>query len=90
MNNTKLSQKSTYNSAARLTSIKFDNSDILKIIRSLNVNKAQELDVISVRMIKMCDELLVQPLSIIFRGCIDTSVYLDTRKKSGIFSVQKR
>ena len=67
VNNSKLPDKITYNSAARLTSIKFDNNDILKIIRSLNVNKAHGHDGISVRMIKMCDESLVQPLSLIFR-----------------------
>ena len=78
------------NSAARLTSIKFDNNDILKIIRSLNVNKAHGHDGISVRMIKMCDESLVQPLSLIFRGCIDTGVYPDTWKKSNIVPVHKK
>ena len=52
VNNGKLPDKVTYNSAARLTSIKFDNNDILKIIRSLNVNKAHGHDGISVRMIK--------------------------------------
>ena len=52
MNNSKLPDKITYNSAARLISIKFANSDILKIIRSLNVNKAHGYDCISVRMIK--------------------------------------
>ena len=67
MNNCKLPDKITYNSAARLTSIKFDNNDILKIIRSLDVNKAHGHDGMSVRMIKMCDESLVQPLSLIFR-----------------------
>ena len=35
VNNCKLPAKITYNSAARLTSIKFDNNDILNIIRSL-------------------------------------------------------
>ena len=44
VNNSKLPDKVTYNSAARLTSIKFDNNDILKIIRSLNVNKAHGHD----------------------------------------------
>ena len=47
--------------AARLTLIKFDNNEILKIIRSLNVNKSHGHDSISVRMIKMCHESLVQP-----------------------------
>ena len=51
VNNSKLPDKITYNSAARLTSIKFGNNDVLKIIRSLNINKAHGHD-ISVRMIK--------------------------------------
>ena len=60
------------------TSIKFVNNDILTIIKSLNINKAHGHDGISVRMIKMCDESMVQPLSLIFRDCIDTGVYPDT------------
>ena len=51
MNNSKLPDKITYNSAARLTSIEFDNNDILKVIRSLNVNKTHGHDSISVRII---------------------------------------
>ena len=42
VNNSKLLTKIAYNSAARLTSIKFDNNDILRIIRSLNANKAHK------------------------------------------------
>ena len=89
MNNSKLPDKITYNSAARLTSSKFDNNYILKIIRPLNVNKAHGHDGILVRIIKMCDESLVQPLSLVFRGCIDACVYPDIWKKSNIFPVHK-
>ena len=42
-----------------------------------------------IRIIKICDESLVQPLSLIFRGCIDTGLYPDTWKKSCIVQVQK-
>ena len=90
VNNSKLPDKTAYNSAVGLTSIKFDNNDILKIIRSLNINKAHGHDGISVGMIKMRDESLVQPLSLIFRGCIDTGVYPDTWKKSNIVPVNKK
>ena len=38
----------------------------------------------------MCDELLVQPLSLIFRGYIDTGVYPDTWKKSNIIPIHKK
>ena len=61
-----------------------------KIIRFLNVNKAHGHDGILVRMIKMCDESLVQPLSLIFKGCIDTGVYPDTWKKFNIVPVHKK
>ena len=60
---------------------------MLKIIRPLNINKTHGHDVISVRMIKMCDESLVQPLPLIFRDCIDTGLYPDTWKKSNIVPV---
>ena len=66
------------------------NSDIRKIIKFLDVNKAHEHDGISVRMIKMCDESMVQPVSLIFRGCIDTGVYPDTWKKSSTVPVHKK
>ena len=89
VNDSKLPDKITYNSAARLTSIKFGNNDILKIIASLNINKAHGHDDILVRMTKMCDKPLVQPLSLIFRGYIDTGVYPDTWKKSNIVPVHK-
>ena len=41
-------------------------------------------------MIKMCDESLVQPFSLTFRGCIDSGVYPDTWKKSNIVLVHKK
>ena len=66
------------------------NSDIRKTIKFLDVNKAHEHDGISVRMIKMCDESMVQPVSLIFRGCIDTGVYPDTWKKSSTVPVHKK
>ena len=41
-------------------------------------------------MIRMCNESLVQPLSLIFTGSIDTGVYPDTWKKSKIVPVHKK
>ena len=87
MNNSKLTEKITYNSAARLRAIKFDNGNILKIIRSLDVNKAPWHDGISV---KVCDESLIQPLSCIFNGAFVTGAYPDIWKKSNIVPVYKK
>ena len=74
----------------RLTSIKFENNDVLKIIGSLNANKAHGHDGISVRIIKICDESLVHPLLLNFRGYVDTGVYPDTWKKSNIVPLLKK
>ena len=53
-----------YISAAKLCSINFNNVDILKTIKSLNVNKAHGHNDISIRMIKLCGQSIVKPLSI--------------------------
>ena len=42
-----------FNSGSSLSAIHFNNDDILKIIRSLNINKAHGHDNISIRMIKI-------------------------------------
>ena len=90
VNNSKLTHKIIYNSTARLTSINFHNNDILKIIRFLNVNKPHGHDGISVRMIKLCNESLVQLLPLIFRGSINIGAYPDTWKKSNTVPVHKK
>ena len=90
VNNSKLPGKIAYNSKARLSSIKFDSSDIYKIIRSSNVNKTHEHDGIWERIIKMCNKSLVQPLTLIFTGWVDTGVSPGTSQKSKKVPVHKK
>ena len=59
-------------------------------MRVLNKNKTHGHDEISIRMIKICDEALVKPLSLIYKNCIDTGVFPDIWKKSNIVPVYKR
>ena len=47
---------------ARLQSFDLNEDEILKIIRTLNVNKAYGHDGISIRMIKICDKSILKPL----------------------------
>ena len=79
-----------YISTAKLSSINFNNEDILKIIKSLNFNKAHGQDDISIRMIKLCGQSIVKPLSIIFKNCIDNGIFPDIWKKSNIIPVHKK
>ena len=75
---------------SRLVSLDFDEDEILKIIRALNINKAHGHDDISIRMIKICDNTLIKPLTILFKHCIQSSRYPDIWKKSNIIPVHKK
>ena len=46
----------------RLVSLDFNEDEILKIIRDLNIHKAHGHDDISVRMVKVCDKSLLKLL----------------------------
>ena len=79
-----------YISTAKLSSINFNNVDILKIIKSLNVNKAHGHNDIYIRMIKLCGKSIVKSLSIIFKNCTDNGIFRDIWKKSNIILVHKK
>ena len=53
----------SFDYSPRLSSIKFNIEDTLKIIKSVNVNKAHGHDVISVRKIKLCCQSIVKLFS---------------------------
>ena len=60
-NSSVLPAKVTFKTQSRLNSICFEEDDILKIIRNLNVDKAHGHDNISIRMLKICDSVVVEP-----------------------------
>ena len=62
----------------------------MKIIKSLNVNKAHGHDDVSIGMIKLCGQSIVKPLLIIFKNCIDNGNFPDIWKKSNIIPVHKK
>ena len=72
------------NLESSLSAINFNNDGILKIIRTLNINKAH--DSIS----KICDKAIVKPLSIIYKNSIDTGIFPDLWRKSNIIPVHKK
>ena len=74
----------------RLSSIVFDDKDIIKIIRALNINKSHGHDDVSIRMIKIYDSALVKPFSIIFNNCVRTGTFPCIWKKSNVIPVHKK
>ena len=63
---------------------------IIKIINNINHNKAHGFDDISVKMIKLCPELIAIPLKIIFEKCIQQGTFPDTWKRANVQPVHKK
>ena len=66
LNNSVLRSEFTYIMEERIESITFSEPDAIKIMRTLNVNKAHGYDNISVRIIRLCSNSVVYPLTLIF------------------------
>ena len=81
-NSSVLPSKISFKTHSRLNSISFEKEDVLKIMRNLNVNKAHGHDNISIRMLKICDSEVVEPLSLTYKNCIDSGISPDTWKRS--------
>ena len=90
VNDSKLTEEITFNFTATFNLINFDNSDILKSIRSLNGIKVHGDDDILVTIITMCDESLIKPVALIFRDCITPCVYPDIWKNLTLFQCIKK
>ena len=69
---TSVLSKRTYKS---LSKIHFTSDDILKLIKNLDPNKAHGHDMISIRMIKICDASICKPLELIFRSCLENGKF---------------
>ena len=89
-NNSMLSTNQLFMIQARLRSLDFNEGEILKILRVLNINKAHGHDGIFIKMIKICDESLLKPLRILFKNSLKLSYYPDIWKKSNIIPAHKK
>ena len=58
-----------------MSSVKFESKGISNIIRSLDVNKAHGHDNISIRVLKIRESAIVEPVTIIFNSCINQSLF---------------
>ena len=76
--------------SSRFLTVKFSTNDILKIIRYLNPNKAHGHNIISIRMLKICDNSICKPLGIISWSCLQNGKFLSEWKKANVASVFKK
>ena len=78
-----------YMTNATISSIKFENKDIINVIKALDPCTAHRHD-ISISMLKICDSAIVKPLVILFKNCISQGIFQDNWKKSNIFPIHKK
>ena len=74
----------------RLSIVKFVSNDILKIIQNLNPNKAHGHDKISIRMLKLCIDLLCRPVELIFKDCLTNGIFPSDWEKGNIVPVHRK
>ena len=70
MNDSSLRNNQTIETVTRLSDINIDAGTIIKLIRSLNPNKAHSCDGISIRMLKLCTTSISKPLHILFNNSV--------------------
>ena len=75
---------------ATILAVDFEDQDILKIIWALDINKARGHDNILTRMIKICDSIIVKPLSIISCNSLNSGIFPDNWKRSNTVPVHKK
>ena len=73
-----------------ILNVNFETSDLLQIIRNLDVNKAHGHDNISVRMLKICDTSICKPLELIFRNCLNQGLFPSEWKKAHVVPIHKK
>ena len=88
-NNSVLPKSQIFLTQSRLSTLDFNEEELIKIIRNLNVHKAHGHNDISIRMIKMCDKSILKPLILLFENSTKSS-YPDIWNKSNIAPVHKK
>ena len=89
-NNSELPVTLTKKTHEFLSTINFSTDGFLKIIRNLDPNKAHEHNMISSRMIKICDTSICRPLQLIFQSCLESGKFPNEWKKANVAPVHKK
>ena len=89
-NNSVLLSEFTYITEECIQSITFSESDVIKIIKALDVKKAHGHDSISVRMIKLCTNSITHPLILIFQNSMATGTFVNQWNRANIVPIHKK
>ena len=73
-----------------INSINYNGDDIISIIKTLDPKKAHGVDNISIRMMKLCGDSIILPLTLIFEDCIAKSIFPDLWKLANVIHTHKK
>ena len=74
----------------KLSKVVLTKNFIRKIIANLNVKKANGHDEISVKLIKICGESIIDPLYIILENCLQKGVFPKIWKQANVVPIHKK
>ena len=78
------------NTDKHLSTVTFYENEIKRAIRDLDPNKAHRNDMISIRMLSICDDSLCGPLGLIFQPCFKNGKYPSEWKKANVVPTYKK
>ena len=89
-NNSKLPERQTYITETKLSSFNIEDENIYKIIKTIDINKAQGHNEVPIKMLKLCDKGIIKPLSIILSNCKLKNTFPNLWKKANFVPVHKK
>ena len=89
-NGSSLPNNQTIETVARLSDINVDSDTIVKLIRSLDPNKARGSDGISIRMLRLCATSISKPRHILFNNSVINECFPNEWKKANIVPVHEK
>ena len=78
------------NTDKHLSTVTFYENEIKRAIRDLDPNKVHRNDMISIRMLSICDDSLCGPLGLIFQPCFKNGKYPSEWKKANVVPTYKK
>ena len=79
-----------FETTERISSFDISKDEIIKIIRSLDPNKAHGHDGISIRMPKLCASSMSKPLFLLFKYSLENECFPNEWKKANIVPIHKK
>ena len=73
-----------------ISTVTFTSDDIATLVQNLDPNKAHGHDILSIRMLKLCDKSICKPLDLIFQSCIKHGEFPTEWKKANVVPAHKK